>query len=244
MKWAIICLITFIIPAASGYVAPPLSKNACHRPYFWYNVLIMKTLIRAITIIFLFLPACSAAAAPPQPQYHAWLPYAAHQPDPCAEKRKPQPHDIPTADAVIQPTDLPEHDLDPGLSGDALTPQLQALGAASAYRVLYWAKDWFTSPLTVYNIVVVFWDEGKATGYMAYLEDKCVELGGEPVMVPPLGDEANACRRGGGVSDIYTVNYRHGNVVSGTGIDGTLATALEYAALSLARVECVCKGDE
>jgi len=199
----------------------------------------MKTLI-CVTIAFLFLPACSAEAAPPPPEYHVWMPYAAHQPDPCAEKRKPQPHDIPAVDAVLQPADLPGHDLDPNLSGDALTPQLQALGAADAYRALYWAGDWFTSPLTVYNIVVVFWDEDGAQGYMQYLTAKCLELDGEPVAVPLLGDEANGCRRGGGMSDIHTVNYRHGNVVSGTGIDGTLDTALEYAALSLVRVECVC----
>jgi len=201
--------------------------------------------MKRITIclaIFTLAFTFPVVAAPPPP-YYVFMPRAVRQ-NPCAEKRKPQPHAVQAAVAVIQPADVPDRDLDPNLSGDALTPQLHGMGAADAHKALYWAQNWFTSPLMVYNVVVVFWDEGKATGYMAYLEDKCVELGGEPVMVPPLGDEANACRRGGGVSDIYTVNYRHGNVVSGTGIDGTLATALEYAALSLARVECVCKGDE
>ena len=202
-------------------------------------MLIMKTLI-CVTIAFLFLPACSAEAAPPQPQYHAWLPYAAHQPDPCAEKRKPQPHAVQAANAVLQPADLPEHDLDTRGSGDALTPQLRALGAADAHRVLYWAGDWSVSPLTVYNVVVVFLDEDGAQGYMQYLTAKCLELDGEPVAVPLLGDKANGCRRSGGMSDIHTVNYKYGNAVAGTGIDGTLDTALEYAALSLARVQGTC----
>ena len=203
-------------------------------------MLTMKTITRTITIVILFLSVCSAAAAPPPPEHHGWMPYAAHQPDPCAGKRKPQPHNVLAAAAVIQPDDVPDRDLDPTLSGDALTPQLQALGAADAHKALYWAQDWNASPLTVYNVVVVFWDEDGAQGYMAYLEAKCVELDGEPVTVPQLADEANGCRRGDGMNDIHTVNYRHGNVVAGTGIDGTLATALEYAALSLARVECVC----
>lgn len=190
----------------------------------------MKTVICLVAITLAIIP-------PPPQSYHAWLPWAFHQPDPCAEKQKPQPHAPPAADVVLQPADLPEHNLDPGLSGDALTPQLRAMGAADAHKAMYWARDWSTSPLTVYNIVVVFWDEDGAQGYMRYLAGKCAELGGAPVLVPPLADEANACRRAGGMTDIYTVNYRHGNVVSGTGIDGALDTALEYAALSLARVQ-------
>jgi len=194
-------------------------------------------------IVICLVAIALSVAPPPPPQYHVWMPYAARQ-NPYAEKRKPQPHHVAAATAVLQPADLPDHDLDPARSGDALSWQLRGMGAASAYRGLYWARDWFTSPLTVYNVVVVFWDEDGAQGYMAYLVDKCLELDGEPVAVPALADEANGCRRSGGRSDIHTINYRYGNVVSGTGIDGTLEAALEYAALSLARVECVCEGDE
>lgn len=189
-----------------------------------------------VCLIILTVFALPTYADSPFPiQYHVWFPCTARQ-DPHAEKRKPQPHDIPAIDAILQPVDLPDYDLDPALSGDALTPQLRGIGAADAHKVMYWAQNWDTRPLTVYNIVVVFWDVDGARGYMHYLVDKCVELGSELVIVPPLADEATGCQQIGGMSDIYTVDYRYGNVVSGTGIDGTLDMALEYAALSLACV--------
>jgi len=200
----------------------------------------MKTIVRAITITILFLLVRPVTATAPPP-HRTWLLYVTRQ-DPCAEKRKPQPYAGQAADAVLQPADLPAHDL--GSSGGALSSQLRGMGAADAHKAMYWAKDRATSPLTVYNIVVVFWDEDGARGYMRYLMAKCLAMDGEPVPLPPLADEANACRKAGGQSDIYTVNQRHGNVVTGTGTDGTLATALEVAALAQARVECVCEEEE
>lgn len=174
-------------------------------------------------------------AAPPPPSHYVFSPRAICQ-NPYAEKRRPQPHDILAIDAVLQPVDLPDYDLDPALSGDALTPQLRGMGAVDAHKVMYWAQDLHTRPLTVYNIVVVFWDVDGARRYMHHLADKCIELDGETILMPPMADETNACRRPGGMKNIYTINNRHGNVVSGIGVDSMFDRALEIATLSLTRV--------
>ena len=192
-----------------------------------------------ITIILAAL-LISAGPEPPTLDHHVWMPWVFHQPDPCTPKRKPQPCNIEAVSAVLQSADLPDYAPDPARSGDALTPQLRGMGAASAHKAMFWVQDWSVSPLTVYNVVIVFWDVEHARGYMQHLADRCIELDGEPITMPTVGDETNACRQTGGMSDIFTANFRFGNVVSGTGADGTLGETMRFVMLSLARIEQAC----
>ena len=193
-----------------------------------------KALVVAI-VLSLLVPVFAGADGPAPGEHRVYLPTALRRHDPYAEKRKPQPHDAPAAVAVLQALD--GYVLDPRLSGDALSDQLRGMGAQDAYKVFFWAVEPDAPTMTVYNIVVVFWDEGGAVAYLDYLDAKCVALGGAPVTVPPMADGANGCRRTGGMDDICTVNFRLGNVIGGTGVDGAFGVALEYSALSLARVE-------
>lgn len=199
--------------------------------------LYVTSVLLSIPMALSFVPHATGAEPTPTP-YRAFLPYVVQLPDPAAPKQIPEPYNIEAVDAVFHDEDLPGFVFDPQRSGPReIPPWMRRLGAVDAHFVWYWNCDVQSRPKTVYNTVIIFLRPAGAAAYVQHAVQRCEDTGGVVVPSPVVGDEMIVCATDVGHGVVHNATFRYGNVVSGVGIDASLDTTVDFARLSLARIE-------